>query len=109
MTENILFKGFTDNFHYCCQQPGGSPGCTYGNYHVSDNIDLNNLKGFVQTMDKAEDYLPSKKDIFALDCEMCYTTEGIELTRITVVNFDEKVVYDALVKPENKIIDYNTT
>ncbi|XP_055381056.1 RNA exonuclease 1 homolog isoform X2 [Condylostylus longicornis] len=101
-------RGFTDNFHQCCQQPAGSTGCTYANYHVTEYTDLNNLKGFVQTIDKGKNYTSTKKDIFALDCEMCYTTEGIELTRVTVVNFEEKVVYDALVKPENKIIDYNT-
>lgn len=40
---------------------------------------------------------------------MCYTRTGFELTRITVVNFDEKVVYDSLVKPDSEVVDYNTT
>uniref|UniRef100_A0A336LED7 CSON004167 protein n=1 Tax=Culicoides sonorensis TaxID=179676 RepID=A0A336LED7_CULSO len=102
-------RGSADNFHYCCQLPAGSPGCKYGNYHVTDYMDYENLTGFVRTMAKDEDYTPTKRDIFAFDCEMCYTRTGLELTRITVVNFDEKVVYDSFVKPESEVVDYNTT
>lgn len=77
---------------------------------MSDYIDTDNLTGFVTTIDKDdEDFTPTKKDIYALDCEMCYTTHGIELTRVTVVDINCRTVYDALVKPENKIVDYNTT
>lgn len=80
----------------------------YGNYHVTDYLDYNNLTGFVKTIPCPENYVPRRKDIYALDCEMCYTTIGLELTRVTVVDINKKVVYDALVKPDNRIIDYNT-
>ncbi|XP_035904013.1 RNA exonuclease 1 homolog [Anopheles stephensi] len=101
-------RGFADNLHNCCQQPSGTPGCMYANYHVSSFMDYDDLTGFVKTIEPAEDYQPSKKDVFALDCEMCYTTGGLELTRVTVVDINEKTVYDTLVKPLNRVVDYNT-
>ncbi|XP_067617441.1 RNA exonuclease 1 homolog [Eurosta solidaginis] len=101
-------RGFADNHHRCCQQPAGTPGCSYANYHVTENLDGENLTGYITTIDKDDDYIPTKKDIYAVDCEMCYTTMGIELTRVTVVDINGRTVYDALVKPENKIVDYNT-
>lgn len=102
-------RGFADNLHRCCQQPAGTPGCMYANYHVTEYLDYSNMTGFMKTMDRGDDYVSTRKDIYALDCEMCYTTHGLELTRVTVVDVNSKIIYDALVKPDNKIIDYNTT
>ncbi|KAL9698706.1 hypothetical protein quinque_002147 [Culex quinquefasciatus] len=101
-------RGFADNLHSCCQQPSGTPGCMYANYHVSSFVDYDDLTGYVKTIEPPEGYVCSKKDVFALDCEMCYTTGGLELTRVTVVDINEKTVYDTLVKPSNQIVDYNT-
>lgn len=101
-------RGFSDNLYYCCQQPSGTDGCCFADYHVTDYIDHDMLLGYVATMDRDEDYVCTKKDVFALDCEMCYTVVGLELTRITVVDFDEKTVFDSFVKPQNRVIDYNT-
>jgi len=50
----------------------------------------------------------NEQGVYALDCEMCYTTQGLELTRVTIIDEDCKVIYETLVKPQNPIIDYNT-
>ena len=50
----------------------------------------------------------SKEKVFAMDCEMCYTTRGIELTRVTVIDDTGDTVYETFVKPDNKILDFNT-
>ncbi|XP_051893991.1 RNA exonuclease 1 homolog isoform X2 [Pristis pectinata] len=90
----------------CCGGAVGSPGCQTAKQHVQDGR-KENLAGFMKTFEKA---MPPDENpgIFALDCEMCYTKQGLELSRLTVVDSDLKVVYDTFVKPDNKVIDYNT-
>jgi DNA polymerase III epsilon subunit-like protein len=46
--------------------------------------------------------------VCAIDCEMCYTSKGLELTRVTVVCPLKGIVFDELVKPQENIINYNT-
>ena len=46
--------------------------------------------------------------VYALDCEMCYTTVGLELTRVSVVDMTLQPVYESIVKPQHTIVDYNT-
>ncbi|XP_011158953.1 RNA exonuclease 1 homolog [Solenopsis invicta] len=90
----------------CCQQYGSATGCCDAKTHVWDYTDYENLRGYVKTLSK--DVPVEEQGVYALDCEMCYTTQGLELTRVTIIDEDCKVMYETLVKPHNPIIDYNT-
>ncbi|KRH92401.1 3'-5' exonuclease, partial [Pseudoloma neurophilia] len=46
--------------------------------------------------------------IIAIDCEMIKTKFGVELGRVTLVDFFENVLCDHFVKPKGKIIEYKT-
>ncbi|KAJ7992949.1 hypothetical protein DPEC_G00267380 [Dallia pectoralis] len=97
--------GWETNYN-CCSGAVGAPGCSVSTQHVQDGR-KESLDGFVQTFEKQ---LPTDGNggVFALDCEMCYTKQGLELTRVTVINADLKVIYDTFVKPESVVVDYNT-
>jgi RNA exonuclease 1 len=45
---------------------------------------------------------------FALDCEMCETAKGKVLTRVSIVDFNDNIILDELVKPDDEITDYLT-
>lgn len=118
----------------CCQQYGSATGCCDAKTHVWDYTDYENLRGYVKTLSKGifrfifqvfillyvfkciilifflclKDVPINEQSVYALDCEMCYTTQGLELTRVTIIDEDCKVIYETLVKPQNSIIDYNT-
>ncbi|KAK1338404.1 LOW QUALITY PROTEIN: hypothetical protein QTO34_001520 [Cnephaeus nilssonii] len=90
----------------CCSAAIGSPGCQVAQQHVRDGRQ-EDLQGFVRTF--AKDLPPgAHPGIYALDCEMSYTTAGLELTRVTVVDSAGSVVFDTFVRPQRDIVDHNT-
>ncbi|GLD49799.1 RNA exonuclease 1 homolog isoform X1 [Lates japonicus] len=97
--------GWETNYN-CCSAAVGSPGCQVAKQHVQDGR-KESLDGYVSTFSKS---LPPDGNggVFALDCEMCYTKQGLELTRVTVIDSEMKVIYDTFVKPKSKVVDYNT-
>ena len=46
--------------------------------------------------------------LYAIDCEMCYTSVGLELTRLTLIDSHCRTLVDTLVVPSNPITNYNT-
>ncbi|CAJ1054008.1 RNA exonuclease 5-like [Xyrichtys novacula] len=64
------------------------------------------FEDFVNT-DSVE-YVTDSSPLFGLDCEMCLTVKGYELTRVSLVDHDGNCVLDELVKPQNRILNYLT-
>ncbi|XP_019730997.1 RNA exonuclease 1 homolog [Hippocampus comes] len=98
--------GGWETMYSCCAAAVGSPGCQTAQQHVQDGR-KESSDGYVTTFSK-ELPVDGNGGVFALDCEMCYTKQGLELTRVTVINSDLKVIYDTFVKPESKVVDFNT-
>uniref|UniRef100_A0A183AY57 Exonuclease domain-containing protein n=1 Tax=Echinostoma caproni TaxID=27848 RepID=A0A183AY57_9TREM len=109
----------------CCQSEVGQPGCQIcptGHVHEANKW-LDN-EGFVTTLpplpssltnrDKGdEDADGSESDrpavnIYALDCEMVYTTAGCELARCTIVDARLRTIMDCVVRPDHMVLDCNT-
>ncbi|CAG4950204.1 unnamed protein product [Colias eurytheme] len=78
------------------------------NYPVPLKGKLKNIySDYVLSKDEYKSVTPDSP-MFGLDCEMCITNVGSELTRVSVVNEKHEVIYESLVKPYNNITDYLT-
>uniref|UniRef100_A0A8D8S1S6 RNA exonuclease NEF-sp n=1 Tax=Cacopsylla melanoneura TaxID=428564 RepID=A0A8D8S1S6_9HEMI len=63
---------------------------------------------YINTKDVYSEVTPHSP-LFGLDCEMCKTgNDRTELTRVTLVDEHENVIYESLVKPYNTITNYLT-
>lgn len=92
----------------CCSQPlGESQGCCTAGRHVfkvDEPKKLASVVPFAKTPNN-----PGRLFAAGIDCEMGYTSYGMELIRVTVVDWDtEKVVLDRAVRPYGEVLDFNT-
>uniref|UniRef100_A0A8P4KIC9 Exonuclease domain-containing protein n=1 Tax=Dicentrarchus labrax TaxID=13489 RepID=A0A8P4KIC9_DICLA len=97
--------GGVETRYSCCEGVMGAPGCQVFKLHVHDSLSLD---GFVSTLPRHPGPDTGCPGVYSLDCEMCYTIHGLELSRVTLVNSGLQVVYDTFVRPDNEVIDYNT-
>ncbi|KAK1791177.1 hypothetical protein P4O66_013138, partial [Electrophorus voltai] len=94
--------GGVETRYSCCENAVGTPGCQVFKLHVHDTM---GLQGFVGSLPQTRAGCPG---VYAIATEMCYTTQGLELVRVTVVSSSLQVIYDSFVKPNSEVIDYNT-
>ncbi|KAL7491079.1 hypothetical protein ACHAWT_000657 [Skeletonema menzelii] len=95
---------------------------SYGDDNIENVVDNTDDEHYVKTFSQNKVASPRKPKIFSIDCEMVQTHAGMELARISVVEFvgsiggDEKegdeeksiLVLDELVKPRRDVLDYLT-
>ena len=92
----------------CCEQPLGTEGCNEAETHVFKTEDKARLASVLQFKQTPPNPSPSPNPI-SFDCEMGYTTLGMEVIRVTAVSWpDAQSKLDILVRPYGTILDFNT-
>lgn len=98
--------------HKCCGAPTGAPGCVLGAHVFKDpeDFELLHARHSYSLSSSFGDSFPPRSsssqgqpqsgelEVAALDCEMIYTTAGMSLARVSVIDGAGKSVYDKLVK-----------
>ncbi|TFL05888.1 ribonuclease H-like protein [Pterulicium gracile] len=97
----------------CCSRPvseGG--GCSVGPhvFYESSLPDLHSRHSFSMLKEAQEDDADSALPVVALDCEMIYTTGGMRVARVSVVDGSGAEVFDEIVRMDDdvEVICYNT-
>jgi len=105
----VAFGGNAKRYRCCGQAVGDSPGCTTGETHVFKTTDPKRLAlvwNFAET--PANPDAPGDRAV-CFDCEMGYTTRGLELIRLTATSWpDGKELLDVLVRPIGEVLDLNS-
>lgn len=96
-------------FPCCSEALGTSTGCTKANTHVFKVSETKRLASTLQF--KTTPSQPGKGPLepVSIDCEMGYTTLGLELIRLTAVSWPKGCdLLDVLVRPMGEVLDLNT-
>lgn len=103
-------KSHRDQFYACCNETvGTSLGCTSSDSHV---FKISEAKRLALVMPFEE--TPPNPSLrigtaVCFDCEMGYTTYGMELIRLTAISWpDGQHLVDVLVRPLGEILDLNS-
>ncbi|KAF2710192.1 RNA exonuclease 3 [Pleomassaria siparia CBS 279.74] len=93
----------------CCNEPVGSPGCTTHDTHVFKVSSATRLSVIMPFIETPHNPKANPHTAVCFDCEMGYTTYGLELLRITAVSWPTHgPLLDVLVRPLGQLLDVNT-
>lgn len=92
--EQLVVLGERDWRHPCCNAKLGEIGCTALHFHVTQQLTAVSLCHFAEAPLPAGPSDPRSKRVYALDAEMVYTTQGMEIARLSMVDERGDVVID---------------
>ncbi|KXL51245.1 MAG: hypothetical protein FE78DRAFT_136215 [Acidomyces sp. 'richmondensis'] len=107
--------GPREAYYPCCHELVGSVGCTVAEWHVYKAATPARLAAVMPFINTPENGNPMKDkhgrrvEAVAFDCEMGYTTLGLELIRLTAVSWPHgEALLDCLVRPLGTVLDLNS-
>lgn len=102
--------GAREAYFPCCNESiGTSSGCTKGSTHVFKVSESKRLASVLQFEETPIQSDKGPQQPVCFDCEMGYTTLGLELIRLTAVSWPQgKLLLDVLVRPMGEILDLNS-
>ena len=104
-------KGHKEAIYACCNEIiGESAGCTLAATHVFKISEPKRLALIMPFKETPPNALPSRPDVaVCFDCEMGYTTMGLELIRLTATAWPNgEELLDVLVRPLGEVLDLNS-
>ena len=102
--------GHTEAYFPCCNETvGTSSGCTKAENHIFKVSEVKRLAAVLQFEETPRQPDKGAQPPICFDCEMGYTTLGMELIRLTAVTWPQgKELLDILVRPIGEILDLNS-
>lgn len=102
--------GQSEAYFPCCHETvGTSAGCTKAEHHVFKVTDAKRLAAVLQFEETPSRETTEPRKPVTFDCEMAYTTLGMELIRLTAVSWPKgEMLLDVLVKPFGEVLDLNS-
>ena len=109
-TEDKVDKSNREPFYACCNESvGKSTGCTPSETHVFKISEAKRLALVMPFVETPENHSLESNRAVCFDCEMGYTTYGMELIRLTATSWpDGRELLDVLVRPLGEILDLNS-
>jgi hypothetical protein len=106
---DLLTGASRDKIMSCCNEKQGTPGCITGDTHVFKTSSPKRL-ALVLPFECTPTNPNVDKDLaVSFDCEMGYTTHGLELIRLSATTWPQgEPLIDVLVRPIGHILDLNT-